>query len=204
MKKADLTGMRFGKLTVVEDSGKRTKNGTVVWKCVCDCGNTAFVSANNLKSKGHPTISCGCERKKRFMKNGYTILDKRLYNIFSGMKERCYNPKHPRYKNYGGKGVKICDEWLFDYMKFYNWAVENGYGEKLTIDRKDNSGDYSPFNCRWVPAEKQSGNRSTCVMISFKGESHCIAEWARITGIKESTLGARIRNGWPLEKALKK
>ena len=204
MKKADLTGMRFGKLTVIEDSGKRTKNGTVIWKCLCDCGNVSLVAANNLKSKTHPTISCGCERKKRFLKDGYTLLNKRLYNIFSGMKERCYSPKHPRYKNYGGKGIHICSGWLSDYMSFYNWAMQNGYDESKTIDRIDNSKGYSPQNCRWVAAKDQSGNRSTCIKISFNGESHCIAEWSRITGIKESTLNARIKSGWSVEKALEK
>lgn len=124
----------------------------------------------------------------------------RLYNIWSNMKSRCNNPKHTYYKNYGGRGITICQEWQNDFQSFYNWAMANGYREKLTIDRIDTNGNYEPSNCQWASRKAQQNNRRYNHIITYNGESHSISEWSRITGINKGALYSRIYRGWSLEK----
>lgn len=119
------------------------------------------------------------------------------------MKIRCLNPKNPAYKSYGGRGIKICKEWLKDFKVFYSWAMENGYNDTLSIDRIDVNGNYEPNNCRWVDMKTQCNNRRSNELIEFKGVKHSIAEWAEIYKIKKSVLWARLKKlNWPFEKAI--
>lgn len=162
--KKDLTGQRFGRLTVVADSGKRN-NGYILWECRCDCGNTKIVDGWRLRSGA--TQSCGCLRQelavehikgvKKKPKHG--LVDHRLFGIWSGMKTRCYNENNKDFKDYGGRGITICDEWLADFLCFYNWAMENGYQDDLTIDRMDVNGNYEPSNCKWSTRGEQARNQ---------------------------------------------
>lgn len=127
----------------------------------------------------------------------------KLYAVYHGMKQRCYNPASEYYFRYGGRGIKICDEWLDSYETFRAWAMENGYEEGLSIDRIENDSDYSPTNCRWVDQEMQNNNKENNVYITYKSHRFTINKWAEITGLSNRTIGNRLYSGWPSEKILR-
>lgn len=200
MKFQDLSGKKFDRLLVIErapNDGRRT-----MWKCKCDCGNYINVRAENLKSGN--TRSCGCIaselHSRRLYKHGFS--DTRLAHIFNQMKYRCYNPNCYEYNIYGGRGIKICDEWLNNPATFYQWAVTNGYQEDLSIDRIDTNLGYSPKNCRWVDSYVQANNTRKNIYYDYHGERHTLKEWSRIIGINYSTLYNRVRiKNWGIEEA---
>ena len=128
----------------------------------------------------------------------------KLYRVWCSMKERCNNPNHKSYKNYGGKGIKVCNEWSSDYSKFLSWAYEHGYKEGLTIDRINGNNDYSPENCRWVTTAEQNRNYSRNHFITYNGETKCLADWADFFGINRATVLFRIKQGKPLNEVFKK
>lgn len=146
----NLTGQKFGKLTVMSAYGKSANRHTT-YLCKCECGNYKVVASDMLKSGR--VSSCGCAIGTHHLTNT------RLYNIWSCMKSRCLNSKHPRFKDYGGRGIKVCDEWQNDFLSFYNWAMSNGYSDILTIDRINNDDGYYPENCRWATYAEQNLNR---------------------------------------------
>ena len=112
------------------------------------------------------------------------------------MKQRCYKPNHPAYKNYGGRGIKVCDEWLNDFKAFYNWARKCGYSHKLTLDRINNNGNYEPSNCRWATRKEQANNTRSNIRYTVGEETHTIAEWSRIIKVNPTVCGLGIkRNG---------
>lgn len=153
----DLTGQKFGRLTVLQRA--ETINKRTRWLCRCDCGEEVIVEAYNL-TKGH-TQSCGCLQKEATAKASTThgMRNSRLYRIWNCMHTRCYRKSYHAYKHYGGRGIAICDEWLHDFQAFYDWAMENGYKDNLTIDRIDSNGNYSPSNCRWTTMAIQNKNK---------------------------------------------
>ena len=182
----DLTGQRFGRLTVIERA--ETTHISTKWKCKCDCGNECTVIAQNLK-RGH-TISCGCYRTEvrptqRYI-HGYRHT--RIYSVYCGIKDRCYCENNPRFKDYGGRGITMCDEWLNNPKAFCEWAYNNGYKEdapygECTIDRKDNNKGYSPDNCRIVSLKVQANNQRSNVWIEHNGERKTITQWSEYFGI---------------------
>lgn len=197
-KALDLTGHKYNKLTVLHRQGHR--HGKPAWFCECECGGTKIVTGADLR-KGN-TTSCGCRMKERAKTHGMT--NTRLYGIWTGIKDRCYNSKNEHYNRYGERGIVMCDEWNNDFMNFYNWATANGYRNNLTIDRIDNDKGYEPFNCRWTTMQTQGTNKSNNVLIEINGEEKTISEWSRIAGIDPRTMGIRInRLGWTGEKLLK-
>lgn len=145
----NLLDHKFGKLIVIDFVGV-DKTKKAMWLCKCECGNTTITNTHNLKSGN--TTSCGCSRTK--LKQNIP----RLYRIWNGMKTRCSNPNKKEYKNYGGRGIKVCDEWL-KYENFYNWAINNGYKDNLTIERINNDSDYEPSNCTWITIQEQQKNK---------------------------------------------
>lgn len=152
MPRKDLIGQRFGKLTVIADAGRT--EGRCIWLCICDCGNTTEVRSGNL-IQGN-VKSCGCLRRETPSKhNGKGT---RLYNIWRAMRQRCEYPKHKSYVDYGGRGIRVCTEWDESFASFREWAINNGYTDELTIDRKNVNGDYNPNNCRWITREEQNRN----------------------------------------------
>lgn len=162
----DLTGLCFGRLTVLESSNER-KHGKIVWKCKCTCGSVIMVPSNYLTSGD--TKSCGCLKKELTQKRNILLSkhnssNTRLYRVWSSMKTRCYYPRDKYYGRYGGRGISICDEWKDNFIAFRDWALANGYDENAprgacTLDRINNDLGYSPENCRWVDMKVQSNNR---------------------------------------------
>lgn len=208
MKQKDLTGMRFGRLTVVKKvEAYHRKDGKTEsrYLCRCDCGTEKILQGRYLT--GGDTKSCGCLRsetqRKRRKTHGMT--NTRIFHIWDGMINRCRNDRKNT-KHWHGKEIEVCTEWLGEhgFNNFYNWSIKNGYAENLTIDRIDVDGNYEPSNCRWVDYGIQNNNSANNVKIEYKGESKTIAEWAKEYGINYQTLYSRLKNGWGIDKALNK
>lgn len=201
-----LVGQKFTFLTVIKEVGSN-KYGRTIWLCKCDCGNYHETLGKYLLN-GDAT-SCGCRRAKFLI--GVTndgnnavhgMTGTRLYRIWCGMRQRCNNPKTICYKNYGGRGIKVCKEWE-DFMTFYDWSMKNGYENSLTIDRIDVNGNYEPSNCRWVNQKVQNNNTRKNHYLTYKGITKTMSEWSDITGIPYYTLRGRINTyHWSTEEAL--
>ena len=200
-KRLQLVGKRFGKLLVVSPYG--TKNGASMWLCKCDCGNTAIKKGAALKAG--VGCHCGCVKNEMLRKRFQThnLSRTRLYKIWNGMKNRCSNTNLREYKYYGGRGIKVCNEWKEDFMKFYDWAIANDYADELTIDRIDVDGDYSPSNCRWITNREQQFNKRNNVLLTHNGETKTLTEWCEEKHLAYQTLRGRIyRLGWSIDKAI--
>ena len=171
----DLTGRRFGRLLVMQATSKRSSQGDIYWKCVCDCGKSVVVNGKSLRSSGQK--SCGCLQREwadsQHNRRTHDGSKDRLFRVWRGMIDRCYYPSHNRYPDYGGRGIYICSEWRHDYAAFREWAMKNGYDANAprgacTIDRINVDGPYSPENCRWVNAKEQ-GNYQRCDSLCKEG-----------------------------------
>lgn len=198
----DITGNRFGRWTVIERAENYvTPSGNVFtqWLCQCDCGSSPKkVKANSLLSG--KSLSCGCMQRSiaastcgdLFRKHGEAKT--RLYKIWVGMRKRCYNPNHSSYKNYGGRGISVCDEWS-SYNEFKKWAESNGYSDALSIDRINVDGDYEPENCRWSTGIEQANNRRTSLVYEYDGVTHTLAEWCRLYKLDYKQTHKKVHSG---------
>ena len=177
----DITGKKFGRLTVIERS-ENNKYGDAMWLCRCDCGAFRKTVGSALRN-GH-TQSCGCLHKEKVanMNTVHNESNTPLYKRWHAIKQRCENPSNPSYKDYGGRGIKICDEWL-TYEGFKEWALNNGYKKSLTIERLDVNGDYTPSNCIFASRAVQNRNTRRTIRLCVKGEMKTISEIARELGI---------------------
>lgn len=189
-------GKKFNKLTVIEECDFR-KDHKKVYKCLCDCGNITYVIGCHLRSGN--TKSCGC---LNFGSPKHRKSKTRLYSIYSHMKQRCYNSNDKNYKIYGGRGIRICDAWLNDFMNFHNWAYEHGYNDTLTIDRIDVNGNYEPSNCRWVNQKQQCNNKRNNILLTCNGKTQNIKQWSDELGIKYQKILMRHRRGWSDKECL--
>lgn len=205
MKFIDLTGKRFGRLTVLRRA-ENSPGGRVQWLCECDCGSRVRVSSTHLRT-GH-TQSCGCfkiERTVESAKHGGNRRGKReaLYDVWIDMRRRCYNPKDQSFPYYGGRGITVCSAWLESYSEFRDWALSSGYQAGLTLDRKDTDGNYAPENCRWATRKEQNFNKRNNHRLEFGGRNLTLAEWEAVTGLPQRLIRCRVVElGWPIEKAL--
>lgn len=204
----DLTGLKSGRLSVKRPTTMRDRKGYVIWECNCECGKVCYVSSHQLKSNN--TKSCGClqketitQRNKANAKYPLTETKSRLYRIWKGMLARTIYPSQEAYKNYGGRGITVCDEWANDFYKFKDWALNNGYNDTLSIDRIDVNGNYCPDNCKWATRKEQSNNQRSNIVLEYNGEKHTAAQWADIMGISHSTVYKRIYRHRPIDIVLK-
>lgn len=191
----------FGKWTVI---GKPFSTGSKKWMAVvmCKCGNTKPVDCSSLASGG--TLGCkSCHISH--IKTRHNDCYSRLYRVWANMKARCMNPKADAYKDYGGRGISICPEWLGNYQAFQEWALANGYADDKQIDRyPNNDGNYEPTNCRFVLCVENQRNRRSNRTFKAFGETKCIAEWAQDARcvVKYQLLLYRVSHGWSTERAL--
>lgn len=208
-KNVDLTGMRFGKLTAIE---RVSEQGTIIWKFKCDCGN--IVEREAYRIVNGCSKSCGCalsESQKRLVaestKHGESKT--RLYFTWEHMINRCYSEKNINYKNYGARGIKVCEEWRNSFLAFKRWAYENGYDENAdriaqSIDRIDVNGNYEPSNCRWANAKTQAENRRTTSLYDCFGQQITPSEFADLFGITDKSFVYRhLKKGDSYERIIK-
>lgn len=192
----DFIGKKYNRLTVIGDGGVIRMATAVV--CKCDCGKEVTCVLYSIKSGS--TKSCGCYNTDRITKHGLRYHP--LYKIWQDMKGRCTSPKYENYKDYGGRGIKVCDEWLNDPAAFINWGINNGYKKGLWVERKNNDGHYTPENSTFDTPKIQSRNRRSNVWVEHNGKKMIISDWAKEIGISEWLLADRLRRKWPIEKAM--
>ena len=189
-------GVRFGRLTVVQDRGAKCV------ECRCDCGRVKITSRRYLR-RGW-TTSCGCLHREMLSKMATTHggSGSRLHRIWKGIKTRCFNKNRPQAKDYALRGITLCEDW-HDYCKFRDWALSHGYSESLTIDRIDNNGPYSPENCRWVTHGVQNRNRRNTIVFNYNGKEYrAIKDLCFDLGLEYTRVLRRIKRGWNIEESL--
>lgn len=192
-----LIGKKFNMLTIISYK-KKDKCNRNYFVCKCDCGNTTEIRANHLLNDNQ--YSCGCIRTK--YKDA--VIGTAIYNTWNRMMHRCYDVKNHKFKRYGQRGIKVCDEWKNNYDNFYNWSINSGFRIGLSIDRIDNDGNYEPSNCRWATRKQQMNNTSRNRCITFNNETHTLAEWSELLQIKYGTICSRLHRGKPISQVLAK
>lgn len=186
----DLTGMKFGRLTVIERAPENTKDGHPRWLCKCECGNTCVVDGKNLR-RGD-TKSCGC-----LYGQNHEMSHSKIYRTWKDIKTRCFSPNCKNYHNYGGRGITMFPEWINDFQKFYDYVSKlPHFGEEgYTLDRINNDGNYEPDNLRWADSKTQRRNRRNNIIVEYQGRKMTLSEAAELSGINYDTLIRRYRAG---------
>lgn len=198
---SNIIGNVYGRLTVIEETNER-RNSKIVVRCKCSCGNDNFLVVNRALVSGN-TKSCGCIRKERNNHITHGLRKHQLYGVWSGMKQRCYYEKAINYKDYGARGIRICEDWLNDFKKFYDWCIEKGWKDGLDVDRADNEKDYSPDNCILSTRKQNTRNTRRTLFIEYNGIKKPLADWADELGLNYETLSQRIfKLKMPISEAL--
>jgi hypothetical protein len=198
MKRHDLTGQRYGTLTVLRRAANRTTHGKAQWICECDCGEWAVVIAGDLLNG--TTKSCGCLQRLRTSQARTThgLSATRAYSTWKQMMARCYEPTAKGYESYGGRGIRVHPRWV----TVGGFVADMGHPpEGRTLERINNDGNYEPANCRWGTPREQAQNRRSTRMVTYRGETLCAAEWARRIGVNRSTILRRLSR-LPVDEAL--
>lgn len=191
MKRADISGERFGRLTAVRLVGLKP----TAWLCVCECGTEKTVLLSNLRAGKQ--LSCGCYRAQRSTKHGKHGAP--IYRVWNAMTQRCGNPNDRHYADYGGRGIAVCAEWL-EFSKFYEYVGDQP--PNMTLDRIDNDRGYEPGNVRWVTRKVQSRNTRVTTMLAFGGRTQSLDDWADELGVSRERIRGRLRRGWDVAAAL--
>jgi len=200
-------GKRFDKVEVIGApfyvrilTGAKKRFQHVV--CRCDCGHVFTASVQNLKRQHYK--SCGCEKRNNIgnavRKHGLT--GTKLYSIWAGIKRRCFNEHENSYKDYGARGISVCEEWRDNPAAFVLWAMTNGYQDGLEIDRINNDGNYDPINCRFVSKKQNTRNRRTTRHLTAMGRTQSMSAWCEELGVKSHFIATRLRRGWSEEEAI--
>jgi hypothetical protein len=196
----DLTGIKFGKLLALRlDSMTRTSHTTITkWWCRCECGNELAVRRNGLVSGNSKT--CGCSRRDKPPNYRHGMSGSGTIISWKSMIQRCTNHKHPAFRNYGARGITVCERWLL----FENFLADMGHRpDGFTLERKNNNLGYSPDNCKWATRAEQNANTRTNINLTHGGETHNISEWSRKLGMPMTTLHSRVAAGWDTMEVLK-
>lgn len=191
-------GEKYSRLTVLKRA-TNTAGGGIQWQCKCDCGNITVVRSGNLTSGN--TTSCGCRHREicTIDKVTHGLSKTATYGIWNGMMMRCYNPNRKLYHHYGGRGIKVCKRWHTFANFFADMGLRPG---RLTVERKNGLGHYEPDNCVWASRKTQAVNRCTSVFITYQGLRMCRKDWEEYLGLTRGVLYARLKAGWPLERAM--
>lgn len=198
----DLTGKKFGRLFVIEQGG-RTNKGEILWKCRCDCGTEKEVRGSKLRDGS--VSSCGCLAIELTIQRSYIHgkSGSKIYITYRNMISRCYNSKNSQYKNYGERGITVCDRWRTKPNGFLFFLEDMGEAPSGTsLDRINNNGPYSPDNCKWSTPEEQGRNKSNNRRITYQGITLNIRDWERKLGFPGKVINDRLRRGWSEERAL--
>jgi hypothetical protein len=190
----DYAGMRFGKLTVERIVGKYY--GKTLWRCRCDCGKSVDVPSNRLNTKRFR--SCGCAVKEILTTHGGTRTP--LYRVWAAAKDRCFCQSNKQYRDYGGRGIGMCDEWRNDFAAFRRDMGPRPVG--TSIERVNNDGDYEPSNCVWASREVQCRNKRNNIWLEIDGVSAIASDWSRLAGVSKATLLDRLKGGWDAKRAV--
>jgi hypothetical protein len=192
--KQDMIGKKYGLLTVISEITERDKNGFILYNVKCDCGKEKIVLGSSLRRGA--SRSCN---KCYLLLGTHGMWKSKEYSIWGSMKDRCYNKNNTRYKNYGGRGIIVCDRWI---NSFENFFLDMGNSNGLSIDRIDVNRNYEPKNCKWSNPKQQANNRTNNTKLTYKNQTMNISEWCEFLKMSTSTFHNRISRGWSIEKII--
>lgn len=197
MKRRDLTGNRYGRLVVI-GPGPKTVSGRTAWRCLCDCGQEASIALSALH--GGLTKSCGCFRREhsKSMNQSHGRSQTSEYHVWAGVVQRCNNPKNQAFHNYGGRGIRVCEQWA----TFEGFYADMGASNGLTLERMNNDGNYEPANCKWATRKEQNSNRRDNVFLEHAGLRLTLTQWSEKMHIALGTIQKRLKLGWSTRDTL--